>query len=60
MKRIVFLTPPDARHGFSLVGVHQQVVEASGLEPLLNERSGLPAYHLQFDGPASRDEKWQS
>ena len=42
MKRIVFLTPPDARHGFSLVGVHQQVVGASGLERLLNELTADP------------------
>ncbi len=37
MKRIVFLTPPDARHGFRLAGVHQRVVEARRLEQVLDE-----------------------
>jgi V/A-type H+-transporting ATPase subunit F len=36
MKRIVFLTPPDARHGFRLAGVHQQVVDPQGLERVLD------------------------
>ena len=42
MKRIVFLTPPDARHGFRLTGVHQQVVDAPGLELVLRELTGDP------------------
>lgn len=29
MKKIVFLTPPDARYGFNLTGVEQRVVEPS-------------------------------
>jgi V/A-type H+-transporting ATPase subunit F len=29
VKKIVFLTPPDARYGFSLTGVEQRVVQPS-------------------------------
>lgn len=36
MKKIVFLTPPDARYGFSLTGVEQHVVQPPGaMEALL-------------------------
>ena len=37
MKRIVFVTPPDARYGFSLVGVQQVVVGPDKLHKTLLE-----------------------
>lgn len=37
MKRIVFVTPPDARYGFSLVGVRQVVVGPDTLQKALLE-----------------------
>ena len=37
MKRIVVLTPPDARHGFDLTGVRQRVVDPPGLAGVLRE-----------------------
>jgi V/A-type H+-transporting ATPase subunit F len=42
MKRIVFLTPPDARHGFSLTGVRQQVADPRSLETALLELTSDP------------------
>jgi V/A-type H+-transporting ATPase subunit F len=42
MKRIVVLTPSDARHGFSLTGVRQQVVDPAALENALLELTGDP------------------
>ena len=37
MKRIVFLTPQDARHGFSLTGVRQVVTRPERLQETLTE-----------------------
>lgn len=37
MKRIVFMTPPDARYGFGLSGVRQLVVGTDTLERALLE-----------------------
>lgn len=42
MKRIIFLTPPDARYGFLLTGVRQQVVDAPSLERVLGELTADP------------------
>ena len=35
MKNLVFLTPADARHGFSLAGARQMVVDAGEAEEAL-------------------------
>jgi V/A-type H+-transporting ATPase subunit F len=43
MKAIVFLTPPDARYGFSLTGVRQKEVEPPAAETELRRA-------LQEDG----------
>uniref|UniRef100_A0A831UGV9 ATPase n=1 Tax=Geobacter metallireducens TaxID=28232 RepID=A0A831UGV9_GEOME len=37
MKRVVFLTPPDVRHGFSMAGVVHHTVAPEELEPLLRQ-----------------------
>lgn len=37
MRRIVFLTPPDARYGFGLTGVQQLAVGPDTLEEALRE-----------------------
>lgn len=37
MKRIVFITPPDARYGFSLTGVRQIDTAPERMEPTLME-----------------------
>lgn len=40
MKQIVFVTPPDARYGFSLTGVRQLVVGPETVEKAVLELSG--------------------
>ena len=35
MKKIAFITPPDASYGFSLTGIPQQIAEASEAEAAL-------------------------
>lgn len=40
MKRIVFITPPDARYGFSLAGVRQLAVGRETLQKVLLEMVG--------------------
>jgi len=37
MKKIAFITPPDARYGFSLTGIFQQAVESAALEDALKK-----------------------
>ena len=60
MKGIVFLTPPDARYGFDLTGVRQQVVGAPGLEASLGELTGDPRIGVivvdeRLIGPAAEE-----
>ena len=43
MKKIVFITPPDARYGFSLAGVGQVVPAREELPKTLLELTGDPA-----------------
>jgi len=42
MKAIVFLTPPDARYGFSLTGVRQKEVEPPAAETELRHALQYP------------------
>ena len=42
MKKIVFLTPPDARYGFSLTGVEQRVVQPSDVMKAMLETTCDP------------------
>lgn len=42
MKKIVFLTPPDARYGFSLTGVEQQVLQPSEATEAMLKATGDP------------------
>lgn len=37
MKKVTFITPPDAEYGFSLAGIAQRPVEAAGTEGVLQE-----------------------
>jgi V/A-type H+-transporting ATPase subunit F len=37
MKKIIVLTPPDARHGFSLTGVEQRVTPSAELMKALRD-----------------------
>ena len=37
MKKVVFITLPDAKHGFSLAGVTQFTIAGEGAEALLKE-----------------------
>lgn len=37
MKRVVFITPEDARYGFSLVGVGQIIASQEDIEAVLNK-----------------------
>ncbi len=37
MKKVVFITTPDAKHGFSLAGVTQLTVHGEGAEALLKD-----------------------
>ena len=37
MKKVVFITTPDAKHGFALAGVIQLIVRGEGAETLLKE-----------------------
>jgi V/A-type H+-transporting ATPase subunit F len=37
VKRIVFITPPDARYGFSLTGVRQVIAAPEAMETTLTE-----------------------
>ncbi|MGD0280975.1 MAG: V-type ATP synthase subunit F [Dissulfurispiraceae bacterium] len=37
MKKVVFITTPDAKHGFNLAGVTQLTVDLEGAEALLKE-----------------------
>lgn len=37
MKKIAFITPPDARYGFSLAGITQRATEDPGTEETLRE-----------------------
>lgn len=45
MKKIVFITAPDAEYGFRLAGISQHVTRAEGIERALkeeiNEQNGL-------------------
>ncbi len=43
MKQIVFVTPPDARHGFSLIGARQIVTTPEDLPKMLDDLVGDPA-----------------
>jgi V/A-type H+-transporting ATPase subunit F len=43
VRKIVFITPSDARYGFGLAGVRQLVPEHDGLYPLLSESMEDPA-----------------
>lgn len=43
MKKIVFLTPPDARYGFSLTGVQQRVTPTAAAVNALLETTRDPA-----------------
>ena len=43
MKRIVVLTPADARHGFSLAGVRQRILSPVELHTVLVEYVADPA-----------------
>ncbi len=37
MKKVVFITTPDAKHGFGLAGVTQLIVRGEGVEALLKK-----------------------
>lgn len=61
MKRIVFVTPEDARYGFDLTGVRQLVVDGEEVLAILLELLGDPAVgvvvldeRLGRDLPAAR------
>ncbi len=42
MKKIAFITPPDARYGFSLSGVPQFAVETDAAEEMLKKAMAEP------------------
>lgn len=42
MKKIAFITPPDALHGFSLAGIPQHAVELPDAEKMLKETMAEP------------------
>lgn len=46
MKKLVFITLPDARHGFGLAGVTQLITTAEGAEVLLKETIAQPGIGL--------------
>jgi V/A-type H+-transporting ATPase subunit F len=46
MKKIVFMTPPDARYGFSLTGVGQRVTPDDARTNTLRGLTGDPAVGL--------------
>lgn len=37
MKKVAFITPPDAEYGFSLTGISQRTVDAPDTESVLRE-----------------------
>jgi len=42
MKKIAFITPPDAEYGFSLAGIPQLAVKASAVEETLKKTMAGP------------------
>ena len=42
MKKVVFITPPDARYGFSLSGIPQFTVETDAAEEALKKAMAEP------------------
>lgn len=46
MKKIVFITPPDASHGFGLVGVRQRAPAQAALRETLREVTSDPQVGL--------------
>lgn len=42
MKKIIFITPPDARYGFSLTGVSQLIAEPGEAEGAVDRTLGDP------------------
>lgn len=46
MKKILFLTPPDAKYGFSLTGLSQRIVQAGEIEAALMEAFSGPEHGL--------------
>jgi len=46
MKKIAFITPPDASYGFGLSGVPQQIVKAVETEEALKNRMAEPGNGL--------------
>ncbi len=42
MKKIVFVTPVDARYGFSLAGVRQESIALDQVTEILNKLTGDP------------------
>ncbi len=42
MKKIAFITPPDAEHGFGLAGIVHHVVDAEEIENILKKVTADP------------------
>ncbi len=64
MKNIVFITPPDAAHGFSLAGVPQYAVEADAFEETLKKavedpENGLVIIDERFVGAHGEGEAFE-
>jgi V/A-type H+-transporting ATPase subunit F len=60
VKKILFLTPPDARYGFSLTGIEQRVIPPAELMDALRDTTrdpniGVIAIDERLIEPATRD-----